>query len=187
MSQYNETGLKNFTAGAAIAMHTIVKLSSNKLAAAGVGDRPIGTLEEASTADGDVRTVRLWNVPGTRKMIASGAISLHALVYLAADGKVTATSGGDMIGIALEAATTSGGGDIIEVYPLTGELTPIANIAALTENSSAIGGTNDGNLPALVDPAGDAGVSLIAGVRENSAKINALIAAIKAAGYMATA
>lgn len=51
-----------------------------------------------------------------------------------------------------------------------------ATVNPLTENGGAIGGTNDGNLPALVDPAGDAGASVIAGIRENAAKINALIA-----------
>lgn len=49
-------------------------------------------------------------------------------------------------------------------------------LAALTENSTSIGGTNDGNLPSLVDPSGDAGASLIAGVRECAAAINKLIA-----------
>lgn len=47
--------------------------------------------------------------------------------------------------------------------------------AALTENSGAIGGSSDGDLPALVDPSGDAGASVIAGIRENATKINAII------------
>lgn len=53
-----------------------------------------------------------------------------------------------------------------------GDLT--AFVANLTENSGAIGGTNDGNLPALVDPSGDAGATVIAGIRECAAKINAI-------------
>lgn len=48
--------------------------------------------------------------------------------------------------------------------------------SALTENGGAIGGTNDGDLPALVDPAGDAGASVIAGIRENATMINTIIA-----------
>src|SRR3990167_8796022 len=47
--------------------------------------------------------------------------------------------------------------------------------SALTENGAAIGGTSDGDLPALVAPAGDAGASLIAGVRENATMINTII------------
>lgn len=52
--------------------------------------------------------------------------------------------------------------------------------AALTEGGGVIGGTNDGDLPALVDPAGDAGASVIAGIRENAAMINKLVADILA-------
>lgn len=44
--------------------------------------------------------------------------------------------------------------------------------AALTENGDAIGGTNDGNLPALVDPNGDAGATVIAGIREVATGVN---------------
>lgn len=46
---------------------------------------------------------------------------------------------------------------------------------ALTEASGAIGGTSDGDLTALVDPAGDAGASVIAGIRECATAINTLI------------
>lgn len=53
----------------------------------------------------------------------------------------------------------------------------MAAIAALTENGGALGGVQDGNITALVDPAGDAGASLIDGVREVAAKVNALAAA----------
>lgn len=53
----------------------------------------------------------------------------------------------------------------------------MAAVAALTENGGALGGVQDGNITALVDPAGDAGASLIDGVREVAAKVNALAAA----------
>lgn len=55
-----------------------------------------------------------------------------------------------------------------------------ASIAALTENSSAIGGTNDGNLISLVDPSGDSGASVIHGIRENATKINEIAAKLNA-------
>lgn len=47
--------------------------------------------------------------------------------------------------------------------------------AALTENSSSIGGTNDGDIPSLVDPSGDSGASVIAGIRECATMINTII------------
>lgn len=61
-----------------------------------------------------------------------------------------------------------------------------ALVAALTENSGAIGGTNDGNLPALVDPNGDAGASVIAAIRENATAINNILTALKNAKLMAS-
>lgn len=117
MSQYVETPTKAFTAGAAIAKHLRVKLSSGKLAVAGVGasDEPveIGTMEDASFADLDVVSVRLRNAQGTVKMVAAEAISAGVVVYGAASGKVADTSSGAQIGIALEAALADG--DVIEV------------------------------------------------------------------------
>lgn len=76
--------------------------------------------------------------------------------------------------------------------------------AAVTENSGAIGGTNDGDLPDLSSP--DAATNAAAvrecatainglvtdataltdGVRENAAKINAILAALRGAGLIAS-
>lgn len=113
MSQYVETACKAFTAGAAIAKHLRVKLSAGKLAAAGVADQSIGTLEQASFADGDVVGVRLRTAQGTVKMVAAGAITAGAPVYAAAGGKVDDAVTPFPEGIALEAAGADG--DIIEV------------------------------------------------------------------------
>lgn len=115
MSQYVENSRKAFTAGAAIAQYLRVKLSAGKLAAAGVGDQCIGTLDEASFADGDVKNVRLRNTPGTVKMVAAGAITAGAQVFAAASGKIDDTPNAFPEGIALEAAANNG--DIIEVLP----------------------------------------------------------------------
>ncbi len=113
MSQFVETACKAFTAGAAIAKHLRVKLSSGKLAAAGVSDQSIGTIEQASFADGDVVAVRLRTAQGTVKMVAAGAITAGANVYAAASGKIDDAVTPFPEGIALEAATADG--DIIEV------------------------------------------------------------------------
>jgi len=65
-----------------------------------------------------------------------------------------------------------------------------STLTALTENSLAIGGTNDGNLPALamsvawdgatVFPSAADSAMIIAAIRENAAKINTIITALNA-------
>lgn len=117
MSQGVETATKTFTAGAAIAAYRRVKLTSGKLAIAGLGvvDEPveIGTVEHATFADGDAVAVRLRGATGTCKMVASEAISVGDVVYGTSNGRVRASASGDPLGIALEAATALD--DVIEV------------------------------------------------------------------------
>lgn len=115
MSQSVMGPMRSFTCGGAIAQFARVKLSSGKLAAAGVADKDLGTLLEASFADGDVRAVLLRTAEGTAKCIAAGAIAAGAAVSTAASGKVndTAATGSFIFGDALEAAAADG--DIIEV------------------------------------------------------------------------
>lgn len=50
----------------------------------------------------------------------------------------------------------------------------IVPVADLTEAAGPIGGTNDGDIPELVDPNGDAGAAVIAGIRELATSVNAL-------------
>jgi hypothetical protein len=118
MASYVVGPTRSFTAGAAIGQHLRVSLSAGKLAAAGANTQDIGTLVEASFADGDVRAVHLANAQGTCKMVASAAVTAGALVYAAASGKVSATKTSILIGRALEAATNDG--DIIEVMRFDG-------------------------------------------------------------------
>lgn len=113
MSQQVEGATKTFQCGAAIDQYLRVKLSSGKLAAAGVGDDDLGILCEESFADLDYRSVRLMNAQGTHKMVAAGAISQGARVFQAASGKINDVSAGKPIGVALEAATVNN--DVIEV------------------------------------------------------------------------
>lgn len=63
---------------------------------------------------GDRQTVRLANAQGTVPMVAAGAILAGTTVYPAAAGKISATLGGNPIGVALQAA--SGNNSVIEVY-----------------------------------------------------------------------
>lgn len=120
----NPTGLLTFTAGAAIGQYLRVKLSAGKLAVAVAADGPgveLGTMEEASFADGDIRAVRARNFPGTRKMVANAAVAVGAQVFTAAAGKVGATAIGSFReGIAL--TTAAADGDIIEVLTVPGEV-----------------------------------------------------------------
>lgn len=117
MSQFVEGGTKSFTAGAAIAQFLRVKLTASKLAVAGLGlndeTLEIGTLEEASFADLDIRTVRLRSAQGTCKMVAAGVIAAGVAVFGAAGGKISTTASGATIGISCEAAAADG--DVIEV------------------------------------------------------------------------
>lgn len=115
MSQYFETPTRAFIANAALAPFTRVSiLSTGKVAAAGTGEIGVGTTETRSFADGDSINVRLQTAEGTRKVIASTAITLGTVVYAAASGRV-ASSGTIALGTALEAATANG--DIIEILP----------------------------------------------------------------------
>jgi hypothetical protein len=117
MSQFVETNMKAFTAGAAIDQYLRVKLSSGVLQVATAADQALGTIEVESFASGDVVPVRLYSATGSRKMVASVAITAGNLVYAAASGKVAAT-GTVVEGIALETSTADG--DIIEVMSVAG-------------------------------------------------------------------
>jgi hypothetical protein len=164
MSQINEEGLKCFDTAAAIGQYLRVKFSSvGVVAVAGASDLSLGVTEEATFAASKPVTVRLKTKEGTRKMVASGAITAGAAVYGAASGKVSA-SGSVYEGIALEAATADG--DVIEVLPgptdlnNAGAVTSVAatgstqaDAAALsvgTNTVSAADGTKGVLLPAAV-------------------------------------
>lgn len=112
MSQFIDGPTRQFTSNGAIAQYLRVVLSSGVLAAAGATVPCIGTAEDPILAADTTGTVRLRNAGGTRKMVASGAITLGNPVYASASGRVAST-GTVMEGIALEAAAANG--DVIEV------------------------------------------------------------------------
>lgn len=117
MADYVDPGYRTFVAGGALGRHLRVKLTTGKLALAGVGATDnlveLGTLEDAAFADGDVCNVSLRNKQGTVKMVAGGSITAGASVYGAANGKISTTASGSPLGIALTGA--SGDNSIIEV------------------------------------------------------------------------
>lgn len=118
MSQYDDSGLKGFPAGAALAANLRVKLSAGLLALAGASDQELGTTVRSTFANTNFdsgyedATVRLRTKQGTSMMVAVDAITAGNPVYAAASGKISA-AGTVLIGIALEASTTDG--DVIEV------------------------------------------------------------------------
>ncbi len=104
MSQYTQSNVATFVAGAAIGANLRVIMTAGKLAVAGDGAtdyaNEIGTTLEASFAANDIQAVLLRNAPGTRKCIAATAVVLHAPVYGAASGKVDDAASGTQLGIA---------------------------------------------------------------------------------------
>lgn len=137
MSQYVEANTKTFTAGGAIAEHLRVKTPS-AIALAGAADAELGTAETASFASGDTITVRLRTAIGTRKMVASEAITAGNTVYAAASGKVAA-SGTVVCGTALESATANN--DVIEVLPFADTAAPFGS-QTVTADDSEVAGLN---------------------------------------------
>ena len=114
MSQMVETmnyGGKD--AGAAVALHALCVLSSDKWVVAGATALGVGTARVQAFASGDPMTLSLLNGPGTKKMIANAAITSGVEVFAAASGKV-APAGTVSVGTAFQAAAADG--DIIEVY-----------------------------------------------------------------------
>lgn len=123
MAQFYEASTRAFLASAAIAPFTRVSLlSTGKVAAAGAGEFGVGTAETRSFADNDPITVRVNSSEGTKKVIASTAITIGAQVYAAAAGRVAAT-GTICLGTALEAATANN--DIIEILPVNVDLSMV--------------------------------------------------------------
>lgn len=113
MSQYTEASVHEFTANAALGQFLRVYVGSNgKVALAGVNDFGVGTVENPSTAADEKIGVRINSAVGSRKCVASGAITVGDPVFCGASGKVSST-GAVRYGIALEAATADN--DVIEV------------------------------------------------------------------------
>ncbi len=90
MSQQTEGPNKTFEASGSVAMaqYARVTVTAGALSLAGVGERGIGILQEPVYNNSVVQfvAVRLWNAPGSMKMLAAGAVTLDALVYAAASG-----------------------------------------------------------------------------------------------------
>jgi len=120
MSQYTEGQRKSFKSGSTAGAHLRWKLSDAAtspptVALAGASDPSICINEDPVLVSGDDFAGRLSNAQGTRKMVASEAITGGNVVYAAASGKVAST-GTVIEGTALESAGANN--DIIEVIPI---------------------------------------------------------------------
>jgi len=107
-----EGAKKTFVSGEALATRRRVKLSGATVVYADAGEDAIGVTEYAVAITTQV-AVRMINDAGTFEVTAAGIISAAAAIYGAADGKISATPSGPIIGHAIEAATADG--DQIEV------------------------------------------------------------------------
>lgn len=95
--------------------------------------------------------------------------------------------GGNILEVASGAEIRLSGGQITNAGT---QASTIADATALTENSGAIGGTNDGDLPDLSSP--DATINaaavreLATAVNTLTTKLNAVLAALEGAGILAS-
>jgi len=115
-------GIRTFTANGTLTAKMRVKITSAsatspiQVEAAGAGEQHIGTTEYAA-ADTTLVAVRLRTYPGTHEGIAADTFAIGATLYGAASGKISDTSSGTAIGIALEEATAAS--DIVEFIDFT--------------------------------------------------------------------
>jgi hypothetical protein len=106
------------TGGTAVGQYLRVLVASGgtAVALAGADDIEFGTTAQNATTLDTLVPVVPRTVEGTKKFVASGAITQYAEVFAAASGKISATGNGRKIGYAIEPAAANG--DVIEVLPV---------------------------------------------------------------------
>lgn len=106
------------TAGEALLPKRRVKVESGtttdpvEVVYADAGEQHIGVTGNESTADGALVSIQPMNATGTYEGTAADSFARGAVLYGAANGKISDTSSGSAIGVALEAALNDG--DIVE-------------------------------------------------------------------------
>lgn len=131
--QVNVTSILTLPASAALAANLRVKYDATYgLVVAGAEDVELGTIAANHVVAGlgasDVASVVHAKAPGTVKMVAAGSFADRATLYGAANGKVDDIANGNVIGLALQAA--SGDGSIVEVCRFNQAGTGAGSIAA---------------------------------------------------------
>lgn len=99
---------------AALSQGVRVKIASSNLAVAGADDDCIGTMHVRSLSTDTKGVVDPYVPP--RLGVAGEAFAIYAPLYRGANGKIVDTADGEVIGIALEAA--SGDGSVVEWLPV---------------------------------------------------------------------
>lgn len=167
-------------ASGALGMHLRVKFDgSDELELAGVEDH-LGTLKEEVLAADELATVIPPNEPGSKLMIANGAIGIGDDVYPAASGKVTGTIQGRRIGKALSVTTTDGDWVEVQELPYDASDAIASGPNALTGASMAVTAAMCKNGHVTTSHSGAAAVNLPAGfegARVTITKIDANAAA----------
>jgi hypothetical protein len=148
------SGLRTYTASGALGANIRVKLTSPsttlpvQVEVAGLGEQHIG-ITEFAVASGDPVTVRLRTYPGTQEVVAADTFAVAAILYGAADGKVTDNSAGagSAIGQAMEACT--GGGDVVEMVPYNVISTTAATVSIADSANHTLTATVEASLAEL--------------------------------------
>lgn len=114
----NEGSFGSYQASEAISLYQRVKWTATvatdgsgkpKLAVAGATDRACGVAMQP-IASGSWGTIKFINSPGEQFANVSGSVTIAALIYAAASGAVTASSGGGayVVGIATSVGANGG-------------------------------------------------------------------------------
>ncbi|MBF0308122.1 MAG: DUF2190 family protein [Magnetococcales bacterium] len=115
-----QEGVGSFVANGALTRGRRVKAtaasSTRQVEVAGAGEQHIGVVEY-DAADGANVAVRMRNHNGTHFGVAADSFAVGAVLYGAAAGKLSDSSSGSAIGVAISAAGADG--DIVEWAPYT--------------------------------------------------------------------
>lgn len=161
MAGREDTGTRTFTAAEAIAIHLLVKLNGStaeSVVLADAGDAAIGASVKAVA---NAQLVPVWllaSKPGTLTLTAAGAITVNALVYTAANGKVSANATGEPVGKALSA--TSADGELLEVLAsaTTDQLGAASGIFEVFDDFHAFVTASTGDFSSTISNSGTAAV-----------------------------
>lgn len=123
--------LTRMTDGALTTRNLLGKLGSDAMhvVACGANDIPVGVItDEAVQAEEPVNVALLGSAEDTRRMVAAAPVAAGALVFTAANGKVTELSAtpGTYYGVGLALSAAAADGDEIEVDPCIARKTVVA-------------------------------------------------------------
>jgi len=172
MGNENQSGWRSFIGGEALEPYRRVRLSSsteNTIVYADAGEPGIGVTDGNTYASGAVVNVKLWSAPGTFQIEAVGAIVCNALFYGAADGKISATAYGPVMGFVLATGEALSITECVMEQPfgrlgawmLPGATTSIADALAIPVTHGVVAKTTGADAEALTLADGTPGQELL--------------------------